>query len=145
MVCRLFAFPLYFIKSSTPPSSYTLSLKQRMDVCVCVTLQNHPAHLPFTPTLPSILSPRQLDVCVCVCLCLCMRDCNLLYKLPPHSTLHPHPTPSLDNWMREFETWAPDLIVVKYNGSQQHREHIRDQIYSEEGLEFNVMISRLVM
>ena len=38
------------------------------------------------------------------------------------------PVSVLSNWMREFETFCPDLNVVKYHGSQDERAEIRDQL-----------------
>ncbi|CAM6088601.1 unnamed protein product [Calypogeia fissa] len=36
------------------------------------------------------------------------------------------PTPTLQNWEREFSTWAPSLNVVTYGGSSEARAYIRD-------------------
>ncbi|KAG6555361.1 hypothetical protein Mapa_002587 [Marchantia paleacea] len=36
------------------------------------------------------------------------------------------PTPTLQNWEREFSTWAPHLNVVLYGGSSEARAFIRD-------------------
>ena len=38
------------------------------------------------------------------------------------------PVSVLSNWMREFETFCPDMNVVKYHGSQKEREGIKDHL-----------------
>ncbi|KAJ3072775.1 hypothetical protein HDU98_002935, partial [Podochytrium sp. JEL0797] len=41
----------------------------------------------------------------------------------PHLIIVPSST--LENWLREFQNWAPDLTVLSYYGSQLERENIR--------------------
>jgi SWI/SNF-related matrix-associated actin-dependent regulator of chromatin subfamily A containing DEAD/H box 1 len=36
------------------------------------------------------------------------------------------PVSTLANWIREFETFCPQLNVVKYHGSQQERDEVRE-------------------
>ncbi len=43
------------------------------------------------------------------------------------------PSSVLDNWMREFSVFAPDLAVVSYYGSQGERHEIRNELRSMEG------------
>jgi SWI/SNF-related matrix-associated actin-dependent regulator 1 of chromatin subfamily A len=43
------------------------------------------------------------------------------------------PSSVLDNWMREFSVFAPDLVVVSYYGSQGERHEIRNELRSMEG------------
>lgn len=38
------------------------------------------------------------------------------------------PSSVVSNWVREFETFAPHLSVVKYYGTQAEREEIQDQL-----------------
>jgi SWI/SNF-related matrix-associated actin-dependent regulator 1 of chromatin subfamily A len=47
----------------------------------------------------------------------------------PHLVIVPSST--LENWMREFATFAPDLSVVSYYGTQREREELRYDIREE--------------
>mmetsp|Transcript_4548 Transcript_4548/g.6555 ORF Transcript_4548/g.6555 Transcript_4548/m.6555 type:complete len:808 (+) Transcript_4548:927-3350(+) len=50
----------------------------------------------------------------------------------PHNSPSPHlivvPVSVLPNWMREFETFAPELKVVKYHGSMAEREDLQNEL-----------------
>lgn len=35
------------------------------------------------------------------------------------------PASTLDNWGREFDTWCPEIRILQYYGSQEHRAQIR--------------------
>ncbi|KAL9936051.1 hypothetical protein V8E36_004893 [Tilletia maclaganii] len=49
------------------------------------------------------------------------------------------PSSVLENWMREFRTFAPDLVVVKYYGSQREREELRMDL--RDSNDFDVMLT----
>lgn len=57
----------------------------------------------------------------------------------PHVVVVPSST--LENWMREFETWCPTLSVLVYHGSLEDRRELRYQILDGEVGEFNVLIT----
>lgn len=46
----------------------------------------------------------------------------------PHLVIVPSST--LENWMREFSVFAPDLIAHSYYGSQAERDEIRRELRS---------------
>eukprot|EP00980_Cylindrotheca_fusiformis_P006070 scaffold1306_cov100-Cylindrotheca_fusiformis.AAC.4 len=48
------------------------------------------------------------------------------YHAPPHLIVVP--VSVLPNWVREFETFAPELNVVKYHGSMAEREEIQEDL-----------------
>ncbi|KWU42329.1 hypothetical protein RHOSPDRAFT_21420 [Rhodotorula sp. JG-1b] len=50
------------------------------------------------------------------------------------------PSSVLDNWMREFSVFAPDLVVVSYYGSQGERHEIRNELRGMEG-ELDVVVT----
>ncbi|GAA5988276.1 hypothetical protein JCM10908_002146 [Rhodotorula pacifica] len=43
------------------------------------------------------------------------------------------PSSVLDNWMREFSVFAPDLVVASYYGSQGERHELRNELRNMEG------------
>jgi len=45
----------------------------------------------------------------------------------PHLIIVPLST--IDNWLIEFETWAPDIVVYKYVGDQKKKEKILKKQY----------------
>ncbi|KAG0005564.1 hypothetical protein BGZ80_009859 [Entomortierella chlamydospora] len=49
------------------------------------------------------------------------------------------PASVLDNWLREFENFCPQIDVRSYYGSQAEREEIRDQL--EEDPTYNVIVT----
>ena len=51
------------------------------------------------------------------------------------------PESVLDNWERELNLWLPDAWVVKYHGSQNAREAIRDDFKSRVDKDRLVMIT----
>ncbi|XP_073494285.1 SWI/SNF-related matrix-associated actin-dependent regulator of chromatin subfamily A containing DEAD/H box 1 isoform X1 [Phyllobates terribilis] len=56
----------------------------------------------------------------------------------PHLVVVPAST--LDNWVREFNHWCPDLNILLYYGSQEERKHLRYDILSKV-VEFNVIVT----
>ncbi|CAN2388967.1 SWI SNF-related [Pristimantis euphronides] len=56
----------------------------------------------------------------------------------PHVVVVPAST--LDNWVREFNHWCPDLTILLYYGSQEERRHLRYDILSKV-IEFNVIVT----
>ncbi|XP_075207189.1 SWI/SNF-related matrix-associated actin-dependent regulator of chromatin subfamily A containing DEAD/H box 1 isoform X2 [Anomaloglossus baeobatrachus] len=56
----------------------------------------------------------------------------------PHLVVVPAST--LDNWVREFNHWCPDLNILLYYGSQEDRKHLRYDILSKV-VEFNVIVT----
>ncbi|CUM66474.1 uncharacterized protein PRCAT00004138001 [Priceomyces carsonii] len=57
-------------------------------------------------------------------------------KNGPHLVIVPAST--IENWLREFNKFCPDLIVQAYYGSQPEREELR---YELEDLEFDVLVT----
>ncbi|GAA5876652.1 hypothetical protein JCM16303_003615 [Sporobolomyces ruberrimus] len=51
----------------------------------------------------------------------------------PHLVIVPSST--LENWMREFSVFAPDLVAYSYYGSQAERDEIRRELRSLEELD----------
>jgi SWI/SNF-related matrix-associated actin-dependent regulator 1 of chromatin subfamily A len=51
----------------------------------------------------------------------------------PHLIIVPSST--LDNWMREFETFAPSLEVASYYGSQADRHELRHELKARRDLD----------
>ncbi|KAE8226142.1 hypothetical protein CF319_g1232 [Tilletia indica] len=49
------------------------------------------------------------------------------------------PSSVLENWMREFRTFAPDLIILKYYGNQREREDLRIDL--RDSNDFDVMLT----
>ncbi|KAM3937943.1 SWI/SNF-related matrix-associated actin-dependent regulator of chromatin subfamily A containing DEAD/H box 1 [Leptodactylus fuscus] len=56
----------------------------------------------------------------------------------PHLVVVPAST--LDNWVREFNHWCPDLNILLYYGSQEERKHLRYDILNKV-IEFNVIVT----
>ncbi|XP_069486663.1 SWI/SNF-related matrix-associated actin-dependent regulator of chromatin subfamily A containing DEAD/H box 1 [Ambystoma mexicanum] len=56
----------------------------------------------------------------------------------PHLVIVPAST--LDNWIREFNQWCPELKVILYYGSQEDRKYLRYDILSNK-LEFNIVVT----
>uniref|UniRef100_A0A8C5PBJ9 DNA helicase n=1 Tax=Leptobrachium leishanense TaxID=445787 RepID=A0A8C5PBJ9_9ANUR len=56
----------------------------------------------------------------------------------PHLVVVPAST--LDNWVREFKQWCPDLNLLIYYGSQEDRRHLRYDILNMV-VEFNVIVT----
>ncbi|XP_056423470.1 SWI/SNF-related matrix-associated actin-dependent regulator of chromatin subfamily A containing DEAD/H box 1 isoform X4 [Hyla sarda] len=56
----------------------------------------------------------------------------------PHVVIVPAST--LDNWVREFNQWCPDLNILLYYGSQEERRHLRYDILNKI-VEFNVIVT----
>ncbi|XP_077133379.1 SWI/SNF-related matrix-associated actin-dependent regulator of chromatin subfamily A containing DEAD/H box 1 isoform X1 [Ranitomeya variabilis] len=56
----------------------------------------------------------------------------------PHLVVVPAST--LDNWVREFNHWCPNLNILLYYGSQEERKHLRYDILSKV-VEFNVIVT----
>ncbi|XP_071973931.1 SWI/SNF-related matrix-associated actin-dependent regulator of chromatin subfamily A containing DEAD/H box 1 isoform X1 [Engystomops pustulosus] len=56
----------------------------------------------------------------------------------PHVVVVPAST--LDNWVREFNHWCPDLNILLYYGSQEERKHLRYDILNNV-IEFNVIVT----
>lgn len=51
------------------------------------------------------------------------------------------PSSTLDNWIREIETWCDSLIVIAYRGSQQDRKELRLQLVNKEIEEFHIILT----
>ncbi|CAH2301327.1 SWI SNF-related matrix-associated actin-dependent regulator of chromatin subfamily A containing [Pelobates cultripes] len=56
----------------------------------------------------------------------------------PHLVIVPAST--LDNWIREFKQWCPDMNILLYHGSLEERKHLRYDILNYV-VEFNVIIT----
>ncbi|KAG9480356.1 hypothetical protein GDO78_012044 [Eleutherodactylus coqui] len=56
----------------------------------------------------------------------------------PHVVVVPAST--LDNWVREFNIWCPDLNILLYYGSQEERRHLRYDILNKV-IVFNVIVT----
>ncbi|XP_078532353.1 SWI/SNF-related matrix-associated actin-dependent regulator of chromatin subfamily A containing DEAD/H box 1 [Lissotriton helveticus] len=56
----------------------------------------------------------------------------------PHLVIVPAST--LDNWIREFNQWCPELKVILYYGSMEDRKYLRYDILSHK-LEFNIVVT----
>merc|ERR1719195_760478 len=56
----------------------------------------------------------------------------------PHLIIVPSST--MINWQNELATWAPNLKVLNYYGSQDERRHMRLQIVQEE-IEYDVILT----
>ncbi|KAM4709791.1 SWI/SNF-related matrix-associated actin-dependent regulator of chromatin subfamily A containing DEAD/H box 1 isoform 1-T2 [Discoglossus pictus] len=56
----------------------------------------------------------------------------------PHLVVVPAST--LDNWIREFNLWCPDMNVLLYYGSQDERKHLRYDIFNK-AIEFSVIVT----
>ena len=50
-------------------------------------------------------------------------------KLQP--TIVVAPASVLENWEREVQAWLPDAWVMRYHGSQKHRDGLRDELRQE--------------
>ncbi|CAG0904060.1 unnamed protein product [Cyprideis torosa] len=60
----------------------------------------------------------------------------------PSSTLGKRANHVVNNWIREIETWAPNLNIVVYHGSIETRRHIRISMISENNpLDFDILIT----
>ncbi|XP_072261670.1 SWI/SNF-related matrix-associated actin-dependent regulator of chromatin subfamily A containing DEAD/H box 1 [Pyxicephalus adspersus] len=62
----------------------------------------------------------------------------LLGDTGPHLVVVPAST--LDNWIREFNQWCPDMNILLYYGSQEERKHLRYDILNKV-IEFNVIVT----
>ncbi|KAM9328933.1 SWI/SNF-related matrix-associated actin-dependent regulator of chromatin subfamily A containing DEAD/H box 1 [Gastrophryne carolinensis] len=62
----------------------------------------------------------------------------LLGNTGPHVVVVPAST--LDNWIREFNQWCPDMNILLYYGSQEDRKHLRYDILNKV-VEFNVIVT----
>ncbi|XP_018420907.1 PREDICTED: SWI/SNF-related matrix-associated actin-dependent regulator of chromatin subfamily A containing DEAD/H box 1, partial [Nanorana parkeri] len=56
----------------------------------------------------------------------------------PHLVVVPAST--LDNWIREFNQWCPDMNLLLYYGSQEERKYLRYDILNKV-VEFNVIVT----
>ncbi|XP_053553077.1 SWI/SNF-related matrix-associated actin-dependent regulator of chromatin subfamily A containing DEAD/H box 1 [Bombina bombina] len=56
----------------------------------------------------------------------------------PHLVVVPAST--LDNWVREFNQWCPDMNILLYYGSQDERRHLRYDILNKVA-DFNVIVT----
>ncbi|PIO37654.1 hypothetical protein AB205_0082080, partial [Aquarana catesbeiana] len=56
----------------------------------------------------------------------------------PHLVVVPAST--LDNWIREFNQWCPDMNILLYYGSQEDRKHLRYDILNKV-IELNVIVT----
>eukprot|EP00057_Strongylocentrotus_purpuratus_P018433 XP_011672907.1 PREDICTED: SWI/SNF-related matrix-associated actin-dependent regulator of chromatin subfamily A containing DEAD/H box 1 [Strongylocentrotus purpuratus] len=54
--------------------------------------------------------------------------CHLLEENNKGPHLIVAPSSTLDNWMRELQTWCPALDCILYHGSQKDRQEIRDAL-----------------
>ncbi|KAK3091472.1 hypothetical protein FSP39_020046 [Pinctada imbricata] len=57
----------------------------------------------------------------------------------PHLVVVPSST--IENWMREFQDWCPDIDVLVYYGSQEERRYNRQSILYENRNDFNVILT----
>ncbi|KAJ3078990.1 hypothetical protein HDU99_000233, partial [Rhizoclosmatium hyalinum] len=57
----------------------------------------------------------------------------------PHLIIVPSST--LENWLREFQNWSPDIRVLSYYGSQPERENIRYNVIGGELANYDVIIT----
>ncbi|KAM5192268.1 SWI/SNF-related matrix-associated actin-dependent regulator of chromatin subfamily A containing DEAD/H box 1 [Mantella aurantiaca] len=62
----------------------------------------------------------------------------LLGSKGPHLVVVPAST--LDNWIREFNQWCPDMNILLYYGSQEDRKHLRYDILNKV-IEYNVIVT----
>lgn len=63
---------------------------------------------------------------------------TFLYYLVHRFSIYPFllvvPNSTSSNWLREFETWAPDMVVVPYYGSATSLRYARDyELFRGEG------------
>ena len=49
-------------------------------------------------------------------------------ELPPLPHLIVVPVSTLPNWIREFEKFCPEMNVIKYHGTQQEREVMKEDL-----------------
>ncbi|KAM8940406.1 SWI/SNF-related matrix-associated actin-dependent regulator of chromatin subfamily A containing DEAD/H box 1 isoform 2-T2 [Pelodytes ibericus] len=50
------------------------------------------------------------------------------------------PASTLDNWIREFNQWCPEMNILLYYGSQEERKHLRYDILNMV-VDFNVIVT----
>jgi len=50
------------------------------------------------------------------------------------------PSSTMDNWRKELATWAPEIKMVTYWGSQDERRHLRLQLVQDE-LQYDVILT----
>jgi len=50
------------------------------------------------------------------------------------------PSSTMDNWRKELATWAPEIKLVTYWGSQDERRHLRLQLVQDE-LQYDVILT----
>ena len=57
---------------------------------------------------------------------------SLLAQLLSEGDEGPHlvvaPTSTLENWLREFSMWCPEMRVLKYHGSEAERMHLQSEL-----------------
>ncbi|XP_040183833.1 SWI/SNF-related matrix-associated actin-dependent regulator of chromatin subfamily A containing DEAD/H box 1 [Rana temporaria] len=63
---------------------------------------------------------------------------HMLGNKGPHLVVVPAST--LDNWIREFNQWCPDMNILLYYGSQEDRKHLRYDILNKV-IELNVIVT----
>ncbi|RWS31324.1 SWI/SNF-related matrix-associated actin-dependent regulator of chromatin subfamily A containing DEAD/H box 1-like isoform X3 [Leptotrombidium deliense] len=51
------------------------------------------------------------------------------------------PASTLENWVREFETWCPNFNTLLYYGSQEERAAIRAEMYSKQRVKNDVILT----
>lgn len=65
-----------------------------------------------------------------ICLGKTVQVISFLYYLVHRFSIYPFvlvvPNSTTSNWLREFETWAPDMVVVPYHGSARSLQYARD-------------------
>ncbi|XP_074341619.1 putative ATP-dependent DNA helicase CHR12 [Apium graveolens] len=71
----------------------------------------------------------------------------IAYLMENKNVTGPHlivaPKAVLSNWITEFTTWVPSIVVVHYDGRMEERKLLRDE-YSGEG-KFNVLVTHYDM
>ena len=65
---------------------------------------------------------------ICFLAWLCHRNSSTQQQQHPHMVVAPASV--VDNWIREFHTFAPHLNVVSYHGTQKERFEIQQQLLS---------------
>ncbi|KAJ3020661.1 UNVERIFIED_CONTAM: hypothetical protein HDU68_010066 [Siphonaria sp. JEL0065] len=57
----------------------------------------------------------------------------------PHLIIVPSST--LENWLREFANWSPELNILSYYGSQADRENIRYNVQQGDVAQYDVVVT----